>query len=202
MLFERRLREGIHDGTVTLAFRRWRRSQVVAGHHYRTGMDLVEVEAVDRISVRDIDAAQARAAGYATVADVLDDMRGAPRVPLYRIRFRRLDQQDPRDRLAAEDSLTEADVAAIAARLARMDRLSRRRPWTAAVLELIAARPATSSVLLASELGWERQDLKQHIRRLKEQGLTISLDVGYRLSPRGQAYIRAAGASRPSGQDG
>jgi biotin operon repressor len=76
-----------------------------------------------------------------------------------------------------------------------MDRLSHRGPWTAAVLQLIAARPATSSVLLASELGWERQDLKQHIRRLKAQGLTISLDIGYRLSPRGAAYLRAAGAS-------
>jgi biotin operon repressor len=195
MLFERRLREGIHDGTVTLAFRRWHRSQVVAGHQYRTGLDMVEVRAVDAITTADIDARQARAAGYATVADVLRELRGAPDVPLYRIRFRRLDQPDPRDQLAAAAALTEADVAAIAAKLARMDRLSHRGPWTAAVLQLIAARPATSSVLLASELGWERQDLKQHIRRLKAQGLTISLDIGYRLSPRGAAYLRAAGAS-------
>jgi biotin operon repressor len=195
MLFERRLREGIHDGTVTLAFRRWHRTQVVAGHSYRTGLDMVEAEAVDRIRAADIDARQARAAGYATVADLRRELRGAAGVPLYRIRFRRLDQPDPRDQLAAAAALTEAEVAAIAAKLARMDRLSRRGPWTAAVLRLIAARPATSSVLLASELGWERQDLKQHIRRLKAQGLTISLDVGYRLSPRGEAYLRAAGAS-------
>jgi hypothetical protein len=50
VLFEKRLREGIHSGRVTLAFRRWRRSQVVAGHRYRTGLDLVEAEAVDVIA--------------------------------------------------------------------------------------------------------------------------------------------------------
>ena len=30
----------------------------------------------------------------------------------------------------------------------------------------------------------------QVFRQLKGLGLTISLDVGYRLSPRGQAYLR------------
>jgi hypothetical protein len=30
MLFERRLREGLHDGSIRLGFRRWRRPQVVA----------------------------------------------------------------------------------------------------------------------------------------------------------------------------
>ncbi len=32
---------------------------------------------------------------------------------------------------------------------------------------------------------------KRRVRRLKEMGLTISLDVGYRLSPRGRAFLRA-----------
>lgn len=32
---------------------------------------------------------------------------------------------------------------------------------------------------------------KRRVRRLKELGLTISLDVGYRLSPRGRAILNA-----------
>jgi biotin operon repressor len=198
MLFEQRLRDGLHDGTITVAYRRWRRSQVLAGHRYRTGRDLVRVEAVDRVEVADIDAAAARDAGYGAVPDLLRDLRGGPEVPLYRIRFRRLDERDPRDELAAAAALTRGDVTAVAARLDRMDAASRRGPWTAEVLSLIAARPATSSVELASVLDWERQDLKRHIRRLKELGLTISLEVGYRLSPRGEAYLRAAGDRRPA----
>jgi hypothetical protein len=47
--FEQRLRHGIHSGAIVLAFRRWKRSQVVPGHRYRTGTGMVEVEAVDVI---------------------------------------------------------------------------------------------------------------------------------------------------------
>ena len=36
MRFEQRLRDGIHSGAIVLAFRRWKRSQVVAGRRYRT----------------------------------------------------------------------------------------------------------------------------------------------------------------------
>jgi hypothetical protein len=34
------------------------------------------------------------------------------------------------------------------------------------------------------------------VRKLKNLGLTISLEVGYRLSPRGAAYLAAIDATR------
>ena len=191
MLFEKRLRDGIHSGRITLAFRRWQRSQVVAGHRYRTGLDLVEAVAVDVIAAGDIDSAQARAAGYATIEELLDGLRGSPDLPLHRVRFRRLDETDPRDALAAAATLTEDEIASVTARLARMDKASKRGPWTIAVLGQIADRPGVSSAVIAGALGWVRADFKLHVRRLKELGLTISLDVGYRLSPRGAAYLAA-----------
>jgi biotin operon repressor len=201
VLFEKRLREGIHEGRITLAFRRWQRGQVVAGHRYRTGLDLVEAEAVDIVATGDVDSGQARAAGYATVRDLLASLRGDAGLPLYRIRFRRLDEPDPRAELAAATSLTSDEVAALAARLARMDRAGARGPWTASVLAQILSWPGVSSAVLAEEMGWVRADLKLQVRRLKELGLTISLDVGYRLSPRGEAYLAAqqAADSRPGG---
>ena len=183
MLFEKRLRDGIHSGRVTLAFRRWRRGQVVAGHRYRTGLDLVEAAAVDIVTAGDIDAGQAHAAGYATIEDLLAGLRGNPALPLYRVRFRLLAEPDPRDVLAAASSLTEDEIGEVAARLARMDKASKRGPLTAAVLDQIAGRPGVSSAVIAEDMGWVRADLKLHVRRLKELGLTISLEVGYRLSP-------------------
>ena len=195
MLFEKRLREGIHEGRITVAFRRWRSGQVVAGHRYRTGLDLVEAEAVDIVATGDIDSGQARAAGYATVGDLLASLRGDAGLPLYRVRFRRLDAPDPRAELAAVTSLTSDEVTALAARLARMDQAGARGPWTAVVLAQISGRPGVSSAVLAEEMGWVRADLKLHVRRLKELGLTISLDVGYRLSPRGEAYLAAQQAA-------
>jgi hypothetical protein len=187
--FEQRLRDGIHSGAVVVAFRRWKRSQVVPGGRYRTGIDMVEVESVDVVEPSSVDAAQAREAGYASIGELLGDLRGDPALPVYRIRLRRIDEPDPRDELARSAALTEADVAAITARLARMDRSGGRGPWTGAVLALIADQPGTVSTVLAQTIGWERQDFKLHVRRLKELGLTLSLDVGYRLSPRGESYL-------------
>jgi hypothetical protein len=192
--FEQRLRDGIHSGTIVLAFRRWKRSQVVAGHRYRTGADMVEVESVDVVEPSSVDADQAREAGYASVGELLADLRGDPAVPVYRVRLRRIDGPDPRDELARAASLTEADVAAISARLARMDKASSRGPWTGAVLSLIADHPATVSTVLAESMGWARRDFKLHVRRLKALGLTLSLDVGYKLSPRGESYLKSVRA--------
>lgn len=189
MLFEPRLRQGLADGSITLAFRRWRRPQVVAGHRYRTGSGMVEAEAVDVVAPDAITADQARAAGYADAAALVADLRGDPALPLYLIRFRWLDEPDPRDELAAQAALSDAEAETIFKRLGRMDAAGRHGPWTAAFLAQIAERPAVSSEFLAQTLGWDRPEFKVHVRRLKALGLTISLDVGYRLSPRGQAYL-------------
>jgi hypothetical protein len=172
-----------------MAFRRWRRPQVAAGHQYRTGLGMVLAETVDTVVPADITAAQARDAGFPSVDALVSDLRGDPALPLYRIRFRALDSPDPRDQLAATATLNDADAATIAARLARMDAASKRGAWTRDVLEQIARQPGVVSTTLATELGWERADFKLHVRRLKELGLTISLDVGYRISPRGAAYL-------------
>ena len=189
MRFEQRLRDGIHSGAIVLAFRRWTRSQVVPGRRYRTGIDMVEVESVDVVEPSSVDATEVRQAGYASVAELLADLRGDPALPVYRVRLRRVEEPDPRDELASSASLTDADIAAIQSRLGRMDRSSSRGPWTGAVLGLIADRPGIVSTVLAEAMGWDRQDFKLHVRRLKELGLTLSLDVGYRLSPRGESYL-------------
>jgi biotin operon repressor len=57
------------------------------------------------------------------------------------------------------------------------------------LLKTIAANPATLAQDLADGIGVERDVLKRRIRQLKEIGLTESLRVGYRLSPRGKAYL-------------
>jgi len=189
MQFEPRLRTGLHDGSITTAFRRWRRPQVVAGRQYRTGQGMVLAETVDIVTPAEITLAQAHDAGYPSLDSLVSDLRGDPSLPLYRIRFRPMDGPDPRDELAATATITDADATAIAARLARMDAASKRGPWTRDVLERIARQPGVVSTVLAAGLDWDRADFKLHVRRLKELGLTISLDVGYRISPRGAAYL-------------
>jgi len=203
MLFERRLREGIRKGTITVAFRRWRRPQVTPGHRYRTGIDLIEMSAVDIVEASSVTREDARRAGYETVQALLADLRGGPDLPLYRLTFRRVDEPDPRAVLAADDSLAPADVDDISHRLARLDRSGAGPPWTLATLRAIDAHPAMRAGDLAAILGQERDRLKLRVRRLKNLGLTISLASGYRLSPRGAAFLSRTrpppGSSRKPG---
>ena len=74
-------------------------------------------------------------------------------------------------------------------RLARMD-AARDSPWTDRILTLIAANRGARAADLAGRVGRETRLFKADVRKLKELGLTESLDVGYRLSPRGQAILR------------
>lgn len=62
MLLEARLRDGIYDGSITIVFRRWQRSQVVAGGRYRTGRDMIEVGQVDIVAPAAITAGEAQGA--------------------------------------------------------------------------------------------------------------------------------------------
>jgi len=188
VLFEKRLRDGIADGTITAALRRWQRPQVVAGRRYRTGTGIVEMTAVEPVTVRALRAADARAAGFPSVAAMLRDVGdGAGR--LYLLRFHRVEEPDPRAVLAADGALDDAARADIRTRLARLDRASPGGPWTAATLALIADRPAVRAPDLAAALGRDTLSFKVDVRKLKALGLTESLLVGYRLSPRGRAYL-------------
>jgi hypothetical protein len=191
MRFEQRLREGIHDGSITVTFRRWKRHQVVPGGRYRTGVGLVEVDTVDVIDPARISRADARRAGYESVAALVEDLRGDPAEQVFRIALHPLDTPDPRSVLALTDQLTADDVAEIGARLDRLDRASPRGPWTEATLAAIEARPDVVASELATAAGLPRDIFKRNVRSLKALGLTLSQPVGYRLSPRGHAY-RAA----------
>lgn len=191
MLFERRLREGIRDGSITVAFRRWKRAQVVAGGRYRTGDDMVEVTSVAVVAAEDITDGDAQRAGYGSALDLVASLRGTPTDPVYRLALVRLDA-DPRDALAADATLSARDLADISRRLDRLDGASRHGPWTRRTLREIGRRPGERAGDLAQRLGIERQRFKVDVRKLKSLGLTVSLATGYRLSPRGEAYLRSA----------
>ncbi|MGF0115902.1 hypothetical protein ACQFYA_06180 [Promicromonospora sp. Marseille-Q5078] len=189
MLLDARTLRGLADGTVDHTYRRWSVVRVRPGSTMRTRVGVVEVTAVDAVPLAAVDDADARLAGFRSgeAARAWIEKRGEG--DLYRVGLR-LAGPDPRVALRAEDDLDAAAVDAIGARLARMDRAAP-EPWTRAYLELVAARPAVVARTLAEGLGTERDAFKVRVRRLKELGLTESLDVGYRLSPRGRAYLAA-----------
>ena len=96
---------------------------------------------------------------------------------------------DPRHQLRERSEITADEADELERRLARLDAASRHGPWTADVLRLIAERPGVRAGDLAEHRGQERLAFKADVRKLKALGLTESLDVGYRLSPRGRAWL-------------
>jgi hypothetical protein len=189
VLFPQRLWAGLSDGTVTLAFRRWRRPAARAGSVHQTPAGLLRIEAVEPVAERDITEADARRAGFADLAALLaEQRRHTGDGELYRIELRPAGP-DPRAALRERTDLDEDELAGVLARLARMDARSSHGQWTEVTLRLIAERPATRAADLAAGLGRERLPFKADVRKLKALGLTQSLDVGYRLSPRGRTVL-------------
>jgi hypothetical protein len=186
MLFNLRALDGIEAGEIDLAFRRWKRPTVKAGGTLRTRVGLLGIDAVEPIGERRIDAEQARRAGFASKRELMASLR--PEGRLYRVRFHRI-RPDPRVALRRRSRISRSERAELDARLEHMDR-GRREPWTRQVLELIRDRPETLAADLAASLRMEKAPFKRDVRKLKELGLTESLPVGYRLSPRGLAYLR------------
>ena len=92
--------------------------------------------------------------------------------------------------MRSADSLHTDDVAALNIKLDRMDRAVE-QAWTRNTLRQIQRMPGVVSTELAAEAGQERAAYKIRVRRLKALGLTESLERGYRLSPRGEAYLSA-----------
>jgi hypothetical protein len=203
MLFKERFGAGIVDGSITLTFRAWSRPQTRAGSRQRFGAydgtrdaaGFLEIDAVDLVTVESITNAQARRAGFASASALVEELRQRSRrrpagsSEVYRVAFRFVRAADERATLAANARLTSDEVATLRTRLTRMDARSE-RPWTLDVMRLIKRHPGVVSTRLAGDVGMPRGEFKMKVRKLKALGLTESLDVGYRVSPRGHALLR------------
>jgi hypothetical protein len=203
VLFKERFGDGIVDGSITLTFRAWTRPQARVGSRQRfgryggdrTASGFLEIDAVDLVPLSSVTVAEARRAGFGSREELIEELRASSRTPLrasskvYRVSFRHVLATDERAQLAATARLSSEDVRGVIERLGGMDE-RRGKPWTRQTLALISKRPGTSASVLAKTIGMERLEFKANVRKLKALGLTISLETGYRLSPRGQALLR------------
>jgi hypothetical protein len=192
VLIPQRFWAGLTDGSITLAFRRWDAPRVKSGSRMHSPVGLLAVEGVEEVDPAAVNAADATAAGYVSLDELRAELDRRGTGPVYRIALRRIGP-DPREALRNAADLTDAEVAGIRARLDRLDRASSHGPWTDAVLDCIAEHAGVRAPDLAASFGRETQAFKIDVRKLKALGLTESLRVGYRVSPRGEAFRQRAG---------
>jgi hypothetical protein len=188
VLLNRDTAEGIANGSITLVLRRWDAPRAKVGGTQRTVAGTIRVDDItEHPGGYRVTAAQARAAGYPDAKTAHKELDRRPARHTYVIAVSYL-APDERPELASDDRLSDADVSAISARLDRWDAAT--EPWTRQYLKMIGDNEAVRAPDLAARVGLDVPRFKRRVRQLKGLGLTISLDVGYRLSPRGRAYLR------------
>ncbi len=189
MLIKDEVIEKIKTGEITVLFRRWSRPGAKTGGTQMTQGGVVAIDEVDVVEPDEITDLDARKAGYASVTDLLEHLAYRSD-PIYRIRVYWAGV-DPRIALRENADLTADELTDLLARLEKLDRGSKTGEWTRTFLQLIHDFPATYSGRLAKKVGMEIPKFKPMVRKLKSLGLTESLEVGYKLSPRGERVLAA-----------
>ena len=187
----------IRDGEIVAVYRRWRRPTVKAGGTLKTAIGVLAIDAVEKVSLSKLVRADATRAGFETLAELRAKIEAQRDGTLYRIDVRWIGE-DPRIELREADVLSDDELAEVQGKLARMDERSQHGAWTYQVLAAIDADPGKRAADLAKRFERERLAFKRDVRKLKALGLTESLEIGYRLSPRGRAVLAARPRREPS----
>ena len=190
MLFQRRFHERIVNGEIRCTVRIWQRPHVKVGGRYRLGRGAVVVDKIYETRLDDITAALARRCGFESLADLLKVAKHGPGERVFVIDFHYEAKPGARPKLDT-GTVTAEELAALVRRLEAMDRRSKIGEWTLATLRAIDARPGVLAAKLARSLGRPRDEFKRDVRKLKNLGLTVSLEIGYRLTPKGEAFLAA-----------
>lgn len=196
LLFQKTFHEGLKSGAITLTYRRWQTARVKAGGRYRCHpIGVLEVDGISRVKVTDITTDDALRAGFEAREALIEYLRGGPAgrldpaTELFRVELHYAGDGD-RVPIALEADLSPDDIQTLQKKLAKLDADS---PWTLDTLHAIEQHPQVAARILAQKLGRERDPFKVDVRKLKRLGLTQSFEVGYELSPRGKAFLKALG---------
>ena len=193
MLLKQETLRGIAEGRVTVAFRRWKRPTVRAGGTLLTSVGQLAINAVETVHLADLTESDAAAAGFADLDELVAALSKKKEGGVYRVEVR---FAGPDPRAALRTALPDMDElrGLLSSDSRAGTRASPVGPWTRAAMDMIERRPATLAAELASDIGMEKPRFKTNVRKLKGLGLTESLKVGYRLSPRGEEVLAASRA--------
>ena len=87
MIFTKRLRQGVRDGSITCSVRIWQRPHVKVGGIYPMEQGHIVVESVREIAIHDVTGELARRSGFQGVVDLLKVAKHGPGTNVYLIEF-------------------------------------------------------------------------------------------------------------------
>lgn len=189
MRLSRRTLQDVAQGRVTVAFRRWSSPETFAGARLATDQGVVEVDEVSEVDPTLISEQQAHRAGFRSAAGLRSSLDKHGRGRVYRVELRYVGEQDAHAPERVE--LSARERADLDRRLSRMDVESWRGRWTRPLLDLVWRSPGLPAAELAAAQGRGVSRFKADVFALSELGLVQRWAEGYRLTPRGVAYVEA-----------
>lgn len=188
MLFKEVHLKGIKAGTINLAFRKWKKASIKKGGLLKTSVGLVKIINITPVEENEISEADSIKAGFKNRELLLKSLRQTGTGTLYKIKIS-YHAEDPRIALREQTVMTDEKFSALKNKLERLDKYSKQGDWTMKILFIIKDHPNKKAAELALLTGYEKEWLKLNIRKLKNEGLTISHTIGYELSPLGKIFI-------------
>lgn len=187
MQFTKPFKQRIAKGEITSSFRQWRKPQAKVGGQYNIPpFGAIEVIALRETNLATATQRQISTTGFRSAEALAEYLSVDLNTTLFEVSFRYLGEQDVNK--PSTEQLDEAALTKLRSKLKRMDADA---PWIELALTLIAKQPGTRAADLAPRFDMDTPTFKRNIRRLKSQGLTQSLEVGYRVSERGEQVLQS-----------
>jgi hypothetical protein len=188
MLFKQEILRKIKNGTVKIAFRKWSKPTVKAGGTLITPAGVLGIKSIEPILYKNISEDDVREAGYEKRQQLDNELAFKETGLLYKIEFD-IQQEDPRIALRTT-SLSAKAFFELKNKLDKLDCSGKYGAWTQRVLTLFLEQPERTAVYYAGIMNVEKDWFKLNVRKLKNEGLTISYEYGYGISPRGKQYLK------------
>jgi hypothetical protein len=87
VIFTKRLRPGVRNGSIQCSIRIWRSARVKAGRRYRMEDGQIEIDSINEIGLADITPSLARSSGFSSVVDLLKVAKHGSGEKVYFVRF-------------------------------------------------------------------------------------------------------------------
>src|SRR5690606_9467460 len=132
--------KGIQNGTISLAFRQWKKQSIREGTLLHTSIGLIKILNVEVVNDDDITKDDAANAGYESKAELLQSFRKVEDGKINRISVQ-FHAPDPRIELREKIHLTDTEYEEIQKKLNRLDTHSNFGDWTKIILTAIHNNP-------------------------------------------------------------
>jgi hypothetical protein len=190
MLFKTKFSALIKAKKVEMAIRRWTRPTVKENGTLISAAGQLRIISVKKIKYNEITDKEIIEAGYANRKELDRELDRKTVGEIYRIKFK-LEGEDPRIKLREHEDLSDVELDALRKKFQALDARTKIKGWPLRILEAVNKEPGLLAIQYANQLGYEKMWFKLHVRKLKNLGLTISLERGYKISPRGKVFLES-----------